>query len=147
MADRDHLELTTSVTWLAHLIERYANMRLAQAGLPAGMSYARANVLRAVAAAHADGTSARMVDIAMDLGVTGRTLTSIVDALVTQGLLAREMDAADRRAIHLRLTESGAALLPQLEAELSAAADTVMSPLGNDEAATFARLLNRLIER
>ena len=38
MSDRVTLDLTTSITWLAHLIERYANIRLGQADFPAGMS-------------------------------------------------------------------------------------------------------------
>lgn len=147
MTDRDALDLTTSVTWLAHLIERFANIRLAQANLPDGMSYARANLLLAVASAHADDTSARMVDIALDLGVTGRTLTTMVDSLEKQGLLAREVDPTDRRAFQLLLTDAGRSMLPQIQAELIAAADTVMSPLSASEAAMLGKILNRLIDR
>ncbi|MCA9833788.1 MAG: MarR family transcriptional regulator [Thermomicrobiales bacterium] len=147
MTDRDSLDLTTSVTWLAHLVERFANIRFAQASLPAGMSYARANLLLAVAAAHADGTSARMVDIALDLGVTGRTLTTMVDSLEKQGLLAREVDSTDRRAFQLLLTEQGSALLPQLQSELNQTAQTVLAPLADADRVVLARLINRLIER
>ncbi len=147
MEDIDDLDLTTSVTWLAHLIERFANMRLAQSDLPAGMSYARANLLLAVSVAEVDGTSARMIDIALDLGVTGRTLTTMVDAVAEQGLLIREVDPTDRRAFQLVLTERGKDLLPHLRAELTQAAETVVAPLSATDRATLAGLINRVIER
>ena len=147
MADRITLELTTSITWLAHLVERYANLRLAQASLPAGMSYARANLLLAVHAAHFEGNSARMVDIALDLGVTARTLTTMVDSLANQQLIERTLDPNDRRAFQLVLTDAGRNLVPLLQSELSHAAETVAAPLGARDREIMAQLVNRLIER
>lgn len=147
MTDRVTLDLTTSITWLAHLIERYANIRIAQADLPDGMSYARANLILAVESARAEGNSARMVDIALDLGVTARTLTTMVDALAKQGLIERTTDPDDRRAYQLVLTGDGSNLVPQLRAELAHAAEAVAAPLGANDRETLARLINRLIER
>lgn len=147
MADRETLELTTSITWLAHLIERFANLRLSAAQLPKGMSYARANLLIAVANAHEEQNSSRMVDIALDLGVTGRTLTTMVDSLEKQELIRREVDASDRRAYQLVLTRQGSELVPQLRAELSQAAEAVASPLSGGDRAQLSRLINQLIER
>lgn len=141
------LETTTSLTWLAHLVERYANLRLARAELRGGMSYARANLLLAVNSAHQQGNSARMVDIAMDLGVTARTLTTMVDSLAKQELIVREVDPNDRRAFQLVLTEAGRALLPVLQSELGQAADAVMSPLAPHDRETLGRLITQLIER
>lgn len=147
MTDRATLDLTTSITWLAHLIERFANLRLAAGPFPKGMSYARANLLMAVQAAHDEGNSARMVDIAMDLGVTGRTLTTMVDSLEKQDLIRREVDPADRRAYQLVLTDQGRSLIPQLQAELSQAAEAVAAPLSESDRTQLARLIDRLIER
>lgn len=147
MTDRATLDLTTSITWLAHLIERFANLRLAAGGFPKGMSYARANLLIAVNAAHEDGNSARMVDIALDLGVTGRTLTTMVDSLEKQDLMKRENDPTDRRAYQLVLTKAGTDLIPQLQSELIQAAETVAAPLSTGDRATLARLIDQLIER
>lgn len=147
MTDRATLDLTTSITWLAHLIERYANIRLAQADLPAGMSYARANLLLAVHAAHVEGNSARMVDIALDLGVTARTLTTMVDSLAKQDLIERTVDPSDRRAFQLVLTNTGSELVPLLQTELAHAAETVAAPLAPPDRDTLSRLINRLIER
>lgn len=147
MTDRSILDLTTSITWLAHLIERYANIRLAKADLPKGMSYARANLLLAVHTADLEENSARMVDIALDLGVTGRTLTTMVDSLAAQNLVERTVDPRDRRAYQLVLTDEGRGLLPLLQSELSLAAETVAAPLGDRERDVLAQLINQLIER
>jgi len=147
MTDRATLDLTTSITWLAHLIERFANLRLAAAGLPQGMSYARANLMLAVHAAHAEQNSARMVDIALDLGVTARTLTTMVDSLSKQGLIERAADPRDRRAYQLVLTEAGEHLVPQLQSELVLAAEAVAAPLNDSDRNLLASLIERLIER
>ena len=147
MPDRNTLDLTTSITWLAHLIERYANLRLARAELPKGMSYARANLILAVHAAAVEGNSARMVDIALDLGVTGRTLTTMVDSLAKQDLVERTVDANDRRAYQLVLTDTGRELVPVLQSELSMASETVTAPLSDRERDVLGQLINQLIER
>lgn len=147
MSDHATLDLTTSITWLAHLIERFANIRLAAANVPAGMSYARANLLIAVHAAHAEQNSSRMVDISLDLGVTARTLTTMVDSLAKQGLIERAVDPADRRAYQLVLTDEGNALVPLLQSELAQAAEMVSSPLSENDRTQLARLINRLIDR
>lgn len=147
MTDRATLDLTTSITWLAHLIERFANLRLAAADLPKGMSYARANLMLAVHAAHAEQNSARMVDIALDLGVTGRTLTTMVDSLEKQQLIERVVDPSDRRAYQLVLTDVGNELIPQLRSEMNQAAEMVASPLSESDRAHLGKLITRLIER
>lgn len=140
-------EICSSIIWLGHLIERFANTRLPDAGVPPGVSVARANLLLAVHTAREHDGSTRMVDIALDLGVTGRTLTSMVDALEKQGLLARLPDPADRRAIQLELTESGEAMVGPLADAMADASEIILGPLDAVEQATLARLLTRLIER
>ena len=147
MTDRAALDLTTSITWLAHLIERYANIRLAAANLPQNMSYARANLILAVHSAHIEQNPARMVDIALDLGVTARTLTTMVDSLSKQDLIERAADPSDRRAYELVLTDEGRRIVPLLESELAAAAETVSAPLSDADRARLSSLINRLIER
>lgn len=141
------LELTGSIVWLAHLIERFANLRLSESDLPTDMSFARANLLLAVDAAEADETSARMIDIAMDLGVTARTLTTMVDALVRQELMERQPDPDDRRAYQLLLTARGRAMVPALQSELLQAARQVVSPLSATEQDALMRMFTRLVER
>lgn len=140
-------EICSSIIWLGHLIERFANTRLPEAGVPSGVSVARGNLLLAIHAAREHDGSTRMVDIALDLGVTGRTLTSMVDALEKQGLLARVPDPDDRRAIQLELTGSGEALIGPLADAMADASEVILGPLDAGEQATLSRLLTRLIER
>lgn len=141
------VEIASSIVWLAHLIDRFANTRLAQGSFPKGMSFARANLLFAVYAARQNETSSRMVDISLDLGVTARTLTTMVDALEKQGLIERVPDPNDRRAIQLDITDAGEALIEPLAQSLDAACEAVMGPLDDADRRTLLRLLTRLIER
>lgn len=141
------LEISSSIVWLAHLIDRFVNTRLAQGAFPKGMSFARANLLFAVHAAQVNETSSRMVDIALDLGVTARTLTTMVDALEKQGLVERVPDVNDRRAIQLELTDAGREALDPLAQALDVACEAVIGPLDDTERQVLLRLLTRLIER
>jgi DNA-binding MarR family transcriptional regulator len=52
-------------------------------------------------------------DLAEDIGSTPRNITGLVDHLERDGLVERVPDAADRRSVRARLTESGRA---QIEA-------------------------------
>lgn len=151
MPDRDPApsaaDTCASIIWMGHLIERFANTRLPAAGFPPEISFARANVLFAVHAARQQGGSSRMVDIALDLGVTARTLTTMVDALERLDLLRREPDPDDRRAIQLALTAQGQSLIEPLASAVEAASDVILGPLDNDERGTLSRLMTKLIER
>jgi len=140
-------EICSTIIWMGHLIERFANTRLPQAGLAPGMSLPRANLLFAVHAAQRNGTSAKMVDIALDLGVTARTITTMVDALEGQGLIERVPDERDRRAIQLALTDAGVELVEPLAQAVESASEVLMSPLSAAERETLLRLMTRLIER
>lgn len=140
-------EICSSIIWLGHLIERFANTRLPEAELPPGMSIARANLLFAIHTALEHEGSTRMVDIALDLGVTPRTLTTMVDALEKQAYLTRVPDPDDRRAIQLELTDEGRALVPILAQAVESASEVIVSPLDTGEREALMHLLTRLIER
>ena len=136
-----------SIIWMSHLIERYANARLPTFGLDVELSMPRARLLLAVAAGAAEETSTRMSDIALDVGVTARTITTMVDALERDGLVERLPDPLDRRAISLRLTEHGEALVPRVRVAMDDICRAVASPLADADQAMLLDLLTRLIER
>lgn len=136
-----------SIIWMSHLIERYANARLPTFDLGVELSMPRARLLLAVATGSADETSTRMSDIALDVGVTARTITTMVDALERDGLVERLPDPLDRRAISLRLTEAGEALVPRVQAALDEISAAVVAPLSDPDQASLHDLLTRLIER
>ena len=140
-------EICTSIIWMGHLIERFANTRLPEANLAPAMSLPRANLLFAVHSAQRNGGSTRMVDIAFDLGVTARTITTMVDALEQQGLIVRVPDAKDRRAIQLEMTDAGRSVMEPLARAVESASEVIVSPLSGTERETLLRLMTRLIER
>ncbi len=150
---RDAFESRTSpravlggIFWLSHLIERFGQARLLDFDVPAGMSFSRALLILAVANGQQVQAS-RMSDVAMDIGLTARTVTTMVDSLERDGLMVRQPDPRDRRAIQLQLTAAGDAIVPVLARALEEIGGAVLSPLGEDEQASLLALLDRLIER
>ncbi|GAB3625889.1 MarR family transcriptional regulator [Pandoraea terrae] len=65
------------------------------------------------------GEGVRQITLAEYVGLEGASLVRLLDQLSAAGLVRREVDASDRRANSLRLTEAGNALAEKLEAELS----------------------------
>lgn len=143
---RHALGICGGIFWLSHLIERFAQARLVKLGMPPGMSFSRALLILAVQNGQPSPAS-RMSDVAIDLGVTARTVTTMVDSLERDGLMVRQPDPNDRRAIQLRLTANGMALAPALSRALETIAASILSPLPEPDQATLLMLLDRLIER
>lgn len=65
------------------------------------------------------GQGVRQVELAEYVGLEGASLVRLLDQLCAAGLVVREVDASDRRANALRLTEAGETLAEKLEVELS----------------------------
>src|SRR3954471_4612136 len=53
-------------------------------------------------------------DIARAVGIGGPTLTHHLDAVGAGGLVVRSRDGADRRAVHVEITEAGSAMFDRL---------------------------------
>lgn len=105
-----------------------------------GLSEARARLLITVS----ESEPARMGALAETLGVSARSVTSMVDALEHQGMLIRDSDPNDRRATLLRLTEDSRSRMRQLhQAQLDLAED-LLSVLGPEERANLHRMLAAL---
>jgi len=70
-----------------------------------GLSLAFFEVLYAIG--QADVQSLRVGDVAQALKITGGAASKLADRVVAAGLVRRELDADDRRASRLVLTEAG----------------------------------------
>ena len=82
-------------------------IRWAQASVPDdAVSYAQLRVLTALES-QPDGLT--MSGVAAALGVTGRRVTVLVDALAEDGLVARYAHPTDRRSTIIEITEAGLA--------------------------------------
>ncbi len=128
----------------------YAFMRRIQARLcehdwPGGqkLSFARGRLIDVLY----DGGPRRMGDVAEQLGVTARTLTTTVDALEREGLVIRQPDPTDRRAILLTLGEGAHTLMEQFHRVGREASDEFLAPLDAAERRQFFDLLNHLEQK
>lgn len=52
-----------------------------------------------------------MKEVADFLSITPPSATSVIDSMVDDGLLKRQLDASDRRAVHLCITAKGRSVL------------------------------------
>jgi DNA-binding MarR family transcriptional regulator len=121
---------------IAHATHNQTNARMSAAGL----SLARFRVLSALQSAG----RMRMNELSAALGVVPRTVTTIVDALEKERLVARLPDPADRRATLLELTQEGLSQLNRFRAMHNSAAAELFEVLTATERVQLARLLHRL---
>lgn len=71
------------------------------------------------------------------------TVSRQASALVDLGLVDRETDPADRRAVRLAATDQGRQLFDEVRAQRVSMLDGVLSDWGQDDAAALARLMRR----
>jgi DNA-binding MarR family transcriptional regulator len=88
--------------------------------------------------------AARMGTIAAHLRIAPRSVTEVLDGLEERGLVRRVPDPTDRRATLIELTDTGRALLAEVDAARDGESAVYLSVLSEREQATLARLLRRL---
>jgi DNA-binding MarR family transcriptional regulator len=74
-----------------------------------GLTMAQYTTLRLLS----DGTGRRMSDLADYLDLTGGAATALIEKLVERGLVARQEDPQDKRAVLVTLSPSGASLVAE----------------------------------
>jgi|ERR1700722_14523089 len=137
MAHEDPVQLADQLHRLTRRIRRAQAQRLA----PLGLTPAQERALRLIAR---DEEPPRMTELADRLGIVPRSLTTVIDALEQAGLVQREIDPRNRRAILLRLTDHGAAVRDDLREARRRAAEDLFAPLPDADRETLAGLLARL---
>lgn len=130
------LEVVDTLMRVMHAIRRGQPMRTGERDL----SGPRSRVLAAVA----ETRPVRMGDLAGRLGLTARTITTLVDALEQEGLIARQADPTDRRATLIDLTPTGCAYSGQVSGSLADYSEQIVSPLSPEERRQLLALLSRL---
>lgn len=129
-------ELVEALLTLTQAIRRRHNARLASYD----SSVPRARLLRAMVEL---GTP-RMSDLAAQLGLTARTITTAVDALEREGLLARRPAPGDRRATLVELTPLGRGHIEEWQAFQRQLSEEVVAPLNAAERRQLIRFLERI---
>jgi len=133
----DPVQLADQLQGLTRRLRRAQAERLA----PLGLTPAQERALRLITRGD---EPLRMTELADRLGIVPRSLTTVVDALEEAGLVRREIDPRNRRAILLRLTDQGAAVRDGLREARRRAAEDLFAPLSADDRKTLAGLLARL---
>jgi DNA-binding MarR family transcriptional regulator len=133
----DPVQLADQLQGLIRRLRRAQAERLA----PLGLTPAQERALRLITRGD---EPPRMTELADRLGIVPRSLTTVIDALEEAGLVRREIDPRNRRAILLRLTDQGAAVRDGLREARRRAAEDLFAPLSADDRKTLAGLLARL---
>lgn len=84
--------------------------------------------------------------LATDLRIAPRSATDVIDALVQQGLVHREPDPSDRRAVLLSLTGRGAEVAAALDDARTAVARRLFESLSEGERVALGRQLRRVLD-
>jgi DNA-binding MarR family transcriptional regulator len=139
MGDEDPVQLADLLHGLTRRLRRSQIDGLA----PLGLTPAQGRALRIIARSQ-DEEPLRMTELADRLGIVPRSVTTVVDALEEAGLVRREVDPRNRRAILLRLTDRGAAVRDDLREARRRAAEELFAPLSADDRDALASLLRLL---
>ncbi|MFI9831627.1 MarR family winged helix-turn-helix transcriptional regulator [Streptomyces sp. NPDC051913] len=97
--------------------------------------------LLCVLMAHPQGMS----ELGETLGLAKSSLTGLVDRTVQRGLVRREADPRDRRAVRVGLTDEGARLAAEFYAETCRRIDALPAHLTPAERDRLAALLSRVV--
>ena len=104
------------------------------------MTYQQYNVLRLI-----DTTGPQpQAEVARHLVVTAPVVTRLASALVTDGLVERQADPSDKRAVILVLTDTGRRRARRMRKDLLTAARELLEPLPTERRAAVATALEEL---
>ena len=85
-----------------------------------------------------------MTALANATGISGATLTRIIDRLASRALVYRNADRGDRRRVHVHLSERGRDTTRELRPRIRAAEDRATARLTAEERDELTRLLRRI---
>ncbi|MCC6705075.1 MAG: MarR family transcriptional regulator [Thermomicrobiales bacterium] len=139
-ADAVSLEIATHLTWQAAVLGRWGKRQALK--IP-GLRMTMPQISLLWLVRHDVTTSA---ELARQMEVTPRAITSVVDKLVAKGLLLRQDDPHDRRIIRLVLTPEGERVSGLVESLSLTPLAELISRLEPGERDEFERSVNRFAE-
>lgn len=90
--------------------------------------------------------SASLNALSERLGVDKSTMSRNIDILVTGGLVSREVDPENRRAVSITLTDQGRRLFEQIEASMTKFYETLFYALPADKRGQVLESLDCLLQ-
>jgi len=94
-------------------------------------------------AASQGGPGLRVSEISKKLNVTSPTVTQLLNELEANGLIERKVDARDRRAVRIQLTDKGLASIERITEAFLDSFNGLVEHLGEDESKQLAHLLKK----
>src|ERR1700691_4035425 len=122
MEYEDPVQLADLLQWQTRRLRRAQASRLA----PLGLTPAQERALRVISRSE---EPLRMTELAGRLGIVPRSVTTVIDALERPGLVRREVDPRNRRAIRLHLTDRGSAVRDDMREARRQAAEDLFAPM------------------
>ncbi|MQY11804.1 hypothetical protein SRB5_19230 [Streptomyces sp. RB5] len=113
---------------------------------PLGLTPAQSRLLRTVGAHGRHGEAPRMADLARQLEVVPRAVTTLVDALEERGAVRRAQDPDNRRVVLIELTDEGHAILGRLRQARQSAAEGILEGLTQEQRVQLGGLLSTLVD-
>jgi DNA-binding MarR family transcriptional regulator len=132
------VEFAGTTALAAELDRRVAGLvRLLRARTGAGLSATALSTLRRVA----EGEACRISELAAAEAVAQPSMTALAARLEARGLVRRESDPADRRAVRVAITEAGAEQLAAVRAARAELLGARIERLDESEKAALAAVL------
>ena len=88
-----------------------------------------------------------LLELAREVGVDGGALSRMVERLVQKGLVSREVDPEDRRAVRIRLAQAGRDLVPVLAREADRNDAAFFCVIDAEERARLLATVKALLEK
>jgi DNA-binding MarR family transcriptional regulator len=136
--DHRALRLWLRLLTCSQLIERHVRSRLRERF---GITLPRFDLLSQLER-HPEGL--KMNELSRRMMVTGGNVTGIVDQLVKEGLVARVVEPADRRAFRVRLTRAGGKAFGEMARAHEEWVVALLGRLGRRHSDDLMQLLARL---
>jgi DNA-binding MarR family transcriptional regulator len=100
-----------------------------------------------MAALHRANDDLTMTELSRMLLVSNGNTTTVVDRLESDGLVTRTPSAADRRVVHVALTDEGKQHFERLAIDHEAQVDSLFSGVSTSDLDAFEAVLQRMIPR
>ena len=113
---------------------------------PKGITSAEMYAIMAVSRLEGEGRKVRSGDIAKCGQATPSAVSQILKSLEEKGLITRQRDKGDSRAVTVHLTKDGCAFSARARELHEQMIDEVLTYLGSEDAEHFVRIMERLAD-
>ena len=133
---------STRLLWVVQQFRRYYDRQFTDLLARSGLTMREMDVILFLTNNPGHDTARDVTELR---GLSKSQVSAAVDLLAERGLLDRLPDRADRRVVHLALTEVGAALAREGQKLQSTCLDALFAGLTQSEAERFQELLEKVL--